>query len=609
MLLPHNIPVYKKLKEHLSKNKDAIIITATGTGKSYLVAEYIEEYNLNALVICPRRSLCKYWSKLSENVSPITYQYFEKHIDDLINVNEIIGFFDIFVFDEAHHAGAKKWGKAIEKFKEVCKKPIIGLTADPKRYTDGGRDVSIEIWDGSIVEGYTLNDSIGKILPNVSYTCALYDTNGLMENIPSGVSDKLLKQLEYSIKNTKTCVEILQTEISESFPHKGIVFVDRIHTIKNGIDIINKAFPNEKVWAIHSKQSEKMNDMYINEFNNSESGFIVAVDMLNEGIHISTVDIVIMLRKTSSPTIFFQQIGRGMSVNGKYLHIFDFVSNHNSLKITSSKSSKPIKLFDTETIYKRSEQSIIHDYSKDIVDVLNDIKKSLFNFWTEEEDKIIRKYYPIEGSKVAERLPGRTKDTCIYRAKTLKINSDKFWTKEEDEILKKYYPIEGMDVVKRLPGRTRNGCKARARLFNVLVLHHWTPEEDEILKKYYPTEGGDVYKRLPGRTSSACVSRASNFIIQMRPYWTEEEDKIIREYYPTEGSKVAERLPGRTSSACKNRAKILKVLTNVNHWTPEEDEILKKYYPTEGSKVAERLPNKTPSACKARANKLKIKRI
>ena len=219
MLLEHNIPVYEKLKETLAKNKDTIIVTATGTGKSYLVAEYIKEYNLNALVICPKKSLCKYWSNISENVYPITYQYFNLHIDDIININKVTDFFDIFIFDEAHHAGAKKWGKAIEKFKEVCKKPIIGLTADPKRYTDGGRDVSIDIWEGSVVEGYTLDNSVGKILPNVTYICALYDTQGIRENIPSGVSEKLLKQLEYSIKNTKNCVEILQTEISGEFPH------------------------------------------------------------------------------------------------------------------------------------------------------------------------------------------------------------------------------------------------------------------------------------------------------------------------------------------------------------------------------------------------------
>ena len=426
MLLEHNIPVYKKLKETLAKNKDAIIVTATGTGKSYLVAEYIEEYNLNALVICPRKSLCNYWSNISENVKPITYQYFDLHIDDLININKVTDFFDIFVFDEAHHAGAKKWGKAIEKFKEVCKKPIIGLTADPKRYTDGGRDVSIDIWEGSVVEGYTLDNSVGKILPNVTYVCALYDTQGIRENIPSGVSEKLLKQLEYSIKNTKSCVEILQTEIRGEFPHKGIVFVDKIDKIKNGIDIINKAFPDEKVWAIHSKQSERLNDKSIEEFNNSKSGFIVAVDMLNEGVHISTVDIVIMLRKTSSPSIFFQQIGRGLSVNGKDLQIFDFVSNHISLKITSNRTNATEKLFATSKMFiERSEQCIIRNYSKDIFDILYLIKKSLSNQWTEEEDNVLKQYYPTEGLDIIKRLPNRTRSGIAARAQKLGIYFNK----------------------------------------------------------------------------------------------------------------------------------------------------------------------------------------
>ena len=52
MLMDHNIEVYKKFECMVNKSKKCILITATGTGKSYIVAEYLDRYNLRALAIC-----------------------------------------------------------------------------------------------------------------------------------------------------------------------------------------------------------------------------------------------------------------------------------------------------------------------------------------------------------------------------------------------------------------------------------------------------------------------------------------------------------------------------------------------------------------------------
>ena len=73
MLLEHNIPVYTKFKEILKEYDKAILVSATGTGKSYVLTEYIEEYDLKALVICPKVSICDDWKKITNNVESITY--------------------------------------------------------------------------------------------------------------------------------------------------------------------------------------------------------------------------------------------------------------------------------------------------------------------------------------------------------------------------------------------------------------------------------------------------------------------------------------------------------------------------------------------------------
>ena len=57
---------------------------------------------------------------------------------------------------------------------------------------------------------------------------------------------------------------------------------------------------------------------------------IFSVDMFNEGLDIKAVDMVMFLRPTQSPTVFLQQLGRGLRRNkGKeYLNVLDFIGNY-----------------------------------------------------------------------------------------------------------------------------------------------------------------------------------------------------------------------------------------------------------------------------------------
>ena len=57
---------------------------------------------------------------------------------------------------------------------------------------------------------------------------------------------------------------------------------------------------------------------------------IFAVDILNEGIDIPSINTVLFLRPTDSPVVFLQQLGRGLRKypNKKYLNVLDFIGNY-----------------------------------------------------------------------------------------------------------------------------------------------------------------------------------------------------------------------------------------------------------------------------------------
>lgn len=57
---------------------------------------------------------------------------------------------------------------------------------------------------------------------------------------------------------------------------------------------------------------------------------IFCVDMFNEGVDIVSLDMVMFLRPTESPTVFLQQLGRGLRIcpGKQYLTVLDFIGNY-----------------------------------------------------------------------------------------------------------------------------------------------------------------------------------------------------------------------------------------------------------------------------------------
>ena len=66
-----------------------------------------------------------------------------------------------------------------------------------------------------------------------------------------------------------------------------------------------------------------------------------------------------------------------------------------------------------------------------------------------------------------------TLQACKYRAMILGLSrkTNDPWTKAEEKILKKYYPVEGSNVYKRLNNRTRNACISKAAQLHLQI---WT---------------------------------------------------------------------------------------------------------------------------------------
>lgn len=180
--------------------------------------------------------------------------------------------------------------------------------------------------------------------------------------------------------------------------------------------------------------------------------------------------------------------------------------------------------------------------------------------WTVEELNCLYFNADLGMSDLEKLLPGRS--ACAIQAKKSKLGltlTPVPWTEEEDSVIRQYYPAEGVSVSTRLPGRSPLACANRANALGVLRLSTaWLPFEDDILYTWYSVEGPDVCVRLPGRTRRAVTRRANKLGLQMEGVtWSSSEDAVLQEWYTSEGPAVVYRLPGRTVAACNCRARRL----------------------------------------------------
>ena len=522
MLRDYDIVTYEQLEVMLYKHGECCLIGIPGVGKTRISMHFAEKHNLNTLVITPRTEInnrWQYWDSKTDrgSISTITIQNFYKSYAMFVDG------IDLYIFDECHCLGAKEWGKSYYKFKELIdtsKCYILGLSATPNRYFDEGyavNNIGETVFNNHIVYCMGREEAISLgLIGRSKYVCALYDVGELKrEYSKKKITEELRGRLDYSFKNQPQIRDILIKHAPKNSTKKGIVYVDKIDSIDDGINVISMAFPDEKIWSVHSKMSKSKCNRICSEFENTESGFIVNVDILSEGVHYEGVNMIIMLRKTFSPTKFTQQTGRASNTEESV--IFDFAAN----AISVDKTLACIGISKTEFLglgngasreVSISNQEIIADYASDFLTILQDIDIYNGKRWTKEEDEFLRQNYLTKPIKeIADHL-GRTEAACLNRASAiLGIYKNSPWTKEEDEYLRQNYATKSIKEIAEQLGRTGVACQTRA---NILAIKKeragiWTKEEDEYLRQNYCIKSYKEIAEHLGRTEGTCKSRAS----------------------------------------------------------------------------------------------------
>lgn len=440
----HNIEIYSKVESLLNAQNKALLVLGTGLGKTSTALSYALKYGYRVLVVCPRDNIKDTWEIYSPVVSTISYV-------SLANEAETFDYskYDLIVFDEAHHLNAPIWGKGIRHLLDNnVNIKILGLTATP--LCDGGKKNIADIFfEDCTVVGYDAIEGIkAGVLHPVSYVCSFYtkpkEIDDALEKCKESTDEltmKLKGRLNLALNNTPALKEI----ITSNMPHgnrKGIIFAQTIEDMDEAIKILKDIYPNEEYRKIHSLMNREEVQNIKEWFSNTDSGYLCTVDMISEGSHYKGVNTIFMFRKTKSGNLFEQQLGRCMtqaSLPNPHCIVFDLVNNMRNVReftarladaisrhgiVKTLKGERQVSSDLLSGGAKISKQYVVEDYTQDIVDAYDEINGLFYKCWTEEEDDIIKKYYPTEGAKgCMKRLPKRTKQAIVGRASSLGVGN------------------------------------------------------------------------------------------------------------------------------------------------------------------------------------------
>jgi superfamily II DNA or RNA helicase/HKD family nuclease len=234
--------------------------------------------------------------------------------------------FDVVIIDEFHHAAAPTYEALLTHLEP---RELLGLTATPERSDD---QPILQWFDGRIAAELRLWDAIDqhRLCPFAYYGISDgIDYRNVTWRRGHGYDPTELSNLVTgdTVTARRIIANVLKT-VTDPSAIRALGFCVSVAHARFMADQFNAAgLPSTAVWA------DSPTDQRQRALANLAAGVlkvVFSVDLFNEGVDIPSVDTLIFLRPTDSPTVFLQQLGRGLrrEVGKSACTVLDFVGQH-----------------------------------------------------------------------------------------------------------------------------------------------------------------------------------------------------------------------------------------------------------------------------------------
>ena len=345
------------LRNIREQGKDrALVISATGTGKTFLSAFDVKQYNPGRMLfIVHREQILK--KSLIDFQKVLGFNPSEGHIyhsgDDLTGKKYIFAtiqtlsrednlkafskdFFDYILIDEVHKAGADSYKKVMGYFTPNF---YLGMTATPER-TDGQN--IYEIFDYNIAYEIRLQDALENdmLCPFIYFGVKDIEIDGQLIDEKSNISNLTSDERVKHILNKIDFYGVCNNQV------RGLIFCSSKAEARELSKKLNQH--GKRTIALTGDDDINYREKVVKQLEDGKLEYILTVDIFNEGIDIPSVNQVVILRNTQSSIIFVQQLGRGLRKHKSkdYVTIIDFIGNYKNNYLI------PIALFGDKSMNK-----------------------------------------------------------------------------------------------------------------------------------------------------------------------------------------------------------------------------------------------------------------
>ncbi len=317
----------------------ALVISATGTGKTYLGAFDVKQAQPERMLFLVHREQILRDAQDSfqqvigfNDEESMIYQsgaeladkkYVFATIQSLSRPKNLesldAGLFDYILIDEVHHAAAGSYQRIMDHFQPEF---YLGLTATPER-TDGQN--IYELFEYNVAYEIRLHDALAEemLTPFLYYgVTEMRKEDGELIDEKEDFSrlvteervDHLLEKIHY-----------YETSAQET---RGLIFCSRNQEAEELSQVLNER--GLRTVALSGKDSQEVREREVEKLERDALDYILTVDIFNEGIDIPSLNQIVMLRNTQSSIVFIQQLGRGLRLypQKEFVTIIDFIGNY-----------------------------------------------------------------------------------------------------------------------------------------------------------------------------------------------------------------------------------------------------------------------------------------
>ena len=339
-----------------SGKKKSLVISATGTGKTYLSAFDVQQFEPKRMLFIVHR----------EQILQKSLKDFQKVLQfpesegliyhsgaDLTGKKYVFAtiqtlsrdyhlnlfsedYFDYILIDEVHKAGADSYKKVMAHFNPEF---FLGMTATPER-TDGQN--IYELFDYNIAYEIRLQDALDNdmLCPFIYFGVKDIEIDGRLIDEKTNITNLT------SPERVKHILQKIDFYGVSGGKVKGLIFCS---SKQEAHELTLKLNQNGKACrALTGDDNIETRNEVVSQLEKGELEYILTVDIFNEGIDIPSVNQVVMLRNTQSSIVFVQQLGRGLRKHEskEYVTIIDFIGNYKNNYLI------PIALFGDKSMNK-----------------------------------------------------------------------------------------------------------------------------------------------------------------------------------------------------------------------------------------------------------------